>query len=121
MESRVIADMSASDSVCSATMRGQSPLTLIDLTFLGAISETALTRHVEFAYADTVGIPQDLLTLSWLCFVRAHRESGKRQKDWRATYRNAVRGNWYKVWYLNPATGECTLTSNGAQAQAEFA
>lgn len=74
-----------------------------------------------FAYADTVGIPQDLLTLSWLCFVRAHRESGKRQKDWRATYRNAVRGNWYKVWYLNPATGECTLTSNGAQAQAEFA
>lgn len=74
-----------------------------------------------FEYADKVGIPQDMLELSWLCFVRAHKANGKRQKDWRATYRNAVRGNWYRIWYLNPATGECTLTGQGAQARAEFA
>ena len=73
-----------------------------------------------FDYADKAGIPSDFLDLSWLRFVEAYKDSGKRQSGWPATYRNAVKGNWYKLWWFNPA-GECLLTSTGEQARRVLA
>jgi hypothetical protein len=74
-----------------------------------------------FDYAERVGIPPDYLTLSWLRFVEDHRAKAKRQKDWPATYRNAVRGNWYGIWFIKPETGECVLTTKGEQARRALA
>lgn len=68
-----------------------------------------------FDYADKSGIPSDYLALSWAVFKREMRERGKRQKDWRQTYRNAVRGNWFKLWWFDGS--ECKLTTRGIQEQ----
>jgi len=65
-------------------------------------------------YAEKVGIPYDFLLLAWEEF--RERMAGKRQKDWRAHYRNAVRSNWFKLWWMRDG-GECALTTQGEQAK----
>lgn len=72
-----------------------------------------------FAYAEKVGITDDMLRLAWLGFKRQFLESQKRQKDWRAHFRNAVRGNWIRVWGID-ADGMAYLTSVGRQLAKEF-
>ena len=67
-----------------------------------------------FDYAEKVGIPDDYLLLAWEEF--RERMAGKRHKDWRAHYRNAVRGNWFKLWWMRDG-GECALTTQGEQAK----
>jgi hypothetical protein len=68
-----------------------------------------------FTYTSEAKIPDDFLHLYWLEFVERNKESGKRYKDWRSAFRNAVRGNWYKLWWLD---GESYLLStNGKQAE----
>lgn len=69
-----------------------------------------------YAYAERTGIPEDFLVLSWMAFKDAYTASGKRQKDFPATYRNAVKGNWYKLWWFAPE-GDCRLTTAGEQAR----
>lgn len=69
-----------------------------------------------YAYAEKAGIPDDFLLLSWAEFKSAYTASGKRQKDFPATYRNAVKGNWYKLWWITPE-GEYRLTTAGEQAK----
>lgn len=71
-----------------------------------------------YAYAERTGIPDDFLALSWASFKDAYTASGKRQRDFPATYRNAVKGNWYKLWWFDSANnGECRLTTAGEQAR----
>lgn len=69
-----------------------------------------------FDYARQTGIPVDFLELSWLRFCEDMRQRGKLQRDWRAHYRNAVRGNWFKLWWFAP-DGSCQLTTTGEQAR----
>lgn len=69
-----------------------------------------------YAYAEKAGIPDDFLLLSWAEFKSAYAASGKRQKDFPATYRNAVKGNWYKLWWISPE-GDYRLTTAGEQAK----
>ena len=71
-------------------------------------------------YAESVGIPPDLLELAWKEFSSRHRESRKRQLDWRAVFRNAVRDNWYRLWAVT-AEGSCVVTSQGRQARLAHA
>lgn len=68
-----------------------------------------------FEWADTVGLPHEFLGLAWKEFKRRSANSGKRQSDWRRTFRNCVEGNWYHFWWLNGETYQ--LTSNGATAK----
>lgn len=65
-------------------------------------------------YAEKVGIPYDFLLLAWEEFCE--RMQGKRQKDWRAHYRNAVRSNWFKLWWMRDGS-QCELTTQGEQAK----
>ena len=67
-----------------------------------------------FDYAEKVGIPDDYLLLAWEEFCE--RMQGKRQKDWRAHYRNAVRGNSFKLWWMRDGS-QCELTTQGEQAK----
>lgn len=70
-----------------------------------------------FEYAAKVGIPADFLLLAWTEFEARHLESGKRYKDWRAAFRKCVRDNWYRLWWVDPKTGDYALTTQGVQAQ----
>jgi hypothetical protein len=69
-----------------------------------------------FAYAETAKIPVKYLELSWRCFCDDQMARGKKQKDWRAHYRNAVKRNWYKIWWFD-THGDCQLTTAGKQAE----
>lgn len=64
-------------------------------------------------WAENAGVPHDFMRLAWLVFVRDW-QTKKPQADWRATFRNAVRKDWLKLWYFN-ADGECRLTVSGQQ------
>ncbi len=72
-----------------------------------------------FAYAQRVGIPREFLALGWRQFRHRYTEQhpGKRYSDWRRVFRNAVEGNWLKLWWLDPASGQYALTTVGLQAQ----
>lgn len=69
------------------------------------------------AYADKVGIPRDFLVLAWQQFLHLYTtvRDGKRYRDWRKVFRNAVEANWLKLWYLDGQT--YSLTTVGHQAQ----
>jgi hypothetical protein len=71
-----------------------------------------------FTFAEDVGIPKEYLELAWREFARKHRASGRMQKDWRAHFRDAVRRNWFKLWWF-PAEGQCDLTTAGVQMKRE--
>lgn len=70
-----------------------------------------------YAYAEKVGVSDDMLYACWREFLNCHLDDAtKKQKDWRAHYRNAVRRNWYGLWYLK--TNEMAQwTTAGEQAR----
>lgn len=70
-----------------------------------------------FDYAEKQGLPIDFVRYAWLEFRRKYTESGKKQKDWRATFRNAVRENWYGLWFKKDS--EFMLTTRGQQVKTE--
>lgn len=70
-----------------------------------------------FAYALQVGIPSDHLRLCWVEFRdRYSQPNAKRYKDWRSVFRKAVRGNWFKLWWVD-GNSEYNLTTVGKQAE----
>ncbi|MBH1873541.1 hypothetical protein I5W30_04740 [Stenotrophomonas maltophilia] len=71
-----------------------------------------------FDFAEDAGIPREFVALAWWEFAIKHRDSGKLQKDWRAHFRDAVRRNWFKLWWCPPAGG-CELTTSGVQVKRE--
>lgn len=70
-----------------------------------------------FGYCDRVGIGRDILALHWAEFKTRRGESAKRQADWRQTFRNSVRDNWYRLWFIAPGQ-LAQLTTSGRQALA---
>lgn len=69
-----------------------------------------------FADSAKTRVPPEFLELCWLEFKDVHVKNGKRQKDWRATFRNCVRSEWYRLWYTDE-NGNVLLTSRGRAAQ----
>lgn len=74
-----------------------------------------------FDYAESVSLPIEMVELSWSEFYRRFNGDGtnakKRYADWRATFRKYVEGNWFKLWWLNPGTGQFELTTAGHTAK----
>ena len=69
------------------------------------------------SYAAQAGIPADFLVLAWVEFkVRYSEPDAKRYRDWRQVFRNTVRGNWLKLWFINQ-DGHYQLTTAGQQAR----
>ena len=109
--------------------RSNTPLTPLPETKLGKIGLKAWLEDVKakgekaipegdpvFAYADSVGIPREFLSLAWVEFkTRYTAPDAKRYTDWRAVFRKAVRGNWLKLWYADGDT--YALTTVGVQAR----
>ncbi len=70
-------------------------------------------------YATNTRLPEGFLSLAWREFRRQHIEGVSRKKtvaDWAAEYMKALKGNWYKLWWFDAATGEYKLTTQGQQA-----
>lgn len=69
-----------------------------------------------FDWAAKVGVPDDFLRLAWLTFKSKYSEDSKKYADWRAAFRNSVRGNWFKLWWIDN-DGRYRLTTVGEQAR----
>lgn len=71
-----------------------------------------------FEYAEKVGLPDRFLHLAWGVFQSKYINTSQRQASgvgWRQKFRNAVEGNWSKLWYMNGSGWE--LTTAGKQAE----
>ena len=68
-----------------------------------------------WTYADSAGIPAEIVALHWREFKLRNAETEKRYRDWRQALLNSIRGNWYGLWVLH-ADGSCALTTKGLQA-----
>lgn len=80
--------------------------------------EAIPANHHVFAYAKRVGIPAEFLALAWTWFERRYSSVAKRYSDWPKVFRNAVEGNWGKLWWID-GDGAYKLTTAGTQLQRE--
>ncbi|OGT54222.1 MAG: hypothetical protein A3E01_00085 [Gammaproteobacteria bacterium RIFCSPHIGHO2_12_FULL_63_22] len=93
-------------------------------TFLDACKarcEPAISNYQPiFLYAESIGLPIDMLQLAWFEFCRQFGAGGasesKLQIDWRRTFRNYVERGYLKLWYLDN-DGVFQLTQTGRQAR----
>lgn len=70
-----------------------------------------------FEYAQEAGIGDEMLALHWREFLARYKQpDAKKYKDWRSVFRKSVRGNWFKLWFFDPA-GVCLLANAGLQAR----
>jgi len=75
-----------------------------------------------FGFADDARIPREFIALAWRAFAAKHRTGRKQQAGivgWRAHFRDAVRGNWAKLWYFPQDGGEASLTTVGIALSRE--
>lgn len=74
--------------------------------------------HSVFTFASKVGIPREFLDLAWEWMLDTYGADGlrkaKRYADWPAVFRNAVEGNWPKIWWID-SDGQYRLTTVGEQ------
>lgn len=87
-----------------------------------ARGEPAISKHKPlWDYTQRIGLPDDYVRLAWRQFKRRYMEDpgyrSKPYKDWRQHFRNAVEGNWFKLW--SAADDGYRLTTAGIQAQRE--
>ena len=103
----------APDSTAARSRR--SPIEL--QTWLNSLAADEDPIHADdpiMAYADGAGIEFDWLLLAWDRFRQDMIERRTKKRDWRAHFRNAVRNNWYRLWWARD--GGTGLTTVGEQA-----
>ena len=69
-----------------------------------------------FEYAETVGLDDEMIAICWEEFKAAYLPGDKNYADWRAAFRNAVRKNYYKLWFVREGD-QAAWTSVGEQAR----
>lgn len=69
-----------------------------------------------FAWAVATKVPNEFIELAWSAFKARYTANTKRYTDWRAVFRNAVRDNWLKLWWIDN-DGQYRLTTVGEQAR----
>jgi len=103
-----------------ATRKGGGPLTFS--TWIASLPKGAAAipeDHHALTYAERAGIPNEFVDLAWIAFERRYTKgqgSTKKYKDWPDVFRNALEGNWLKLWYID-SEGAYKLTTAGMQAQ----
>jgi len=74
-------------------------------------------------YVKKIGLPIEFENLAWEAFCARYRHDpgykGKRYDEWPRVYRNALEGNWFKLWYTDDA-GQYHLSQVGKQADLRF-
>lgn len=69
-----------------------------------------------FDYADKTGVSEEMLYACWQEFKLRYIGNAKRYADWPAVFRNAVRSNWYRLWFLKDGE-QAAWTTAGEQAR----
>ena len=73
-------------------------------------------------YCEGIGLPAEFVELAWLKFRDRYSSDAnfkaKRYADWRRAFLNAVRDNWFKLWYRDGQS--FLLTTTGQQAELEM-
>lgn len=76
--------------------------------------------HPIRKWCEDAGIAADMLQVAWVLFRERYTEDekakGKRYKDWATHFANAVKGNWFKLWYIGE--GGMTWTTVGLTHKA---
>lgn len=67
-------------------------------------------------YADSVGLPRELVEVAWISFKAKYFDSSKTYIDWRAAFRDHVKGNYLKLWFWSDKDNQYRLTTAGIQA-----
>lgn len=88
------------------------------LAAVKAAGEVAIAEDDQvFAWAETVGLPDEWLALAWKEFRHRYTQpDAKRYRDWRRVFRKAMRGNWLRLWAID-RSGQYVLTTVGEQAR----
>lgn len=72
-------------------------------------------------YMRATGLPEDLVQLAWDVFRTRYtsnpKHNAKRYSHWRSHFMDALRGNWFKLWFF--CDGVYELSMIGKQAQLE--
>lgn len=110
----------------AGTQRKPKPTRCTYATFIQACREAG-ERPIQpadpiFAFADDAQIPREFIALAWRAFAAKHRAGRKQQAGvvgWRAHFRDAVRGNWAKLWYFPSEGAEAALTTVGIALSRE--
>jgi phage replication O-like protein O len=71
-----------------------------------------------FDYMKDVKLPMDYLRFAWVEFKRKYGDSDKKYKKWTQHFQNAIRENWYGVWFEKD--GHWQLTTRGKQIEKEI-
>lgn len=71
---------------------------------------------VVWAYAEKVGISDEMISAAWTEFKLYWLSEQKRKKDWSGTFLNAVRQNRSRLWFLKEGE-EAQWTTAGEQAR----
>lgn len=66
-------------------------------------------------YCETIGLPHDFVRLAGHEFLARFSGTKKLQADWPAHFRNAIRANWFRLWFQ--AGDGWELTTAGHQAK----
>lgn len=82
----------------------------------GAGKQAIQADHGVFKMAAAMKIPDEFVHLCWCSYRDRHLSSGNKQASWPQAFQNAVKGNWEKIWWINP-DGEYQLTTAGLQMQ----
>lgn len=72
--------------------------------------------HPIFTYTEKVGISGEMVAACWSEFKEKHLLSPNLQADWRKTFQNVVRGNYYRLWFLKDGDA-AQWTTAGEQAR----
>lgn len=72
------------------------------------------------SYGRKADIPDNWIALAWIEFRHRYSEGtskGKRYADWAAVFLNALKNNWFKLWYYDKEQEKYLLTTIGVQAE----
>lgn len=72
-----------------------------------------------YTFAEANGVTDEMLEMVFLAFRERYLPTKKAYIDWRATFRNAVRENWFKLWLIGD-NGRVKLTSQGSALMNEL-
>ena len=85
-----------------------------------ATGEKAISDYQPvWDYAEKTGLPSEWINLAWITFKERYANDvgyqDKKYTDWRQVFLNAVKGNWFKLWFVKD--GQFSLSTQGHQAE----
>jgi len=71
--------------------------------------------HAARKTAKRIGLSPEFVDLAWDELVDSNTGGEARYRDWGLVLNNAIRRNWYKLWYPSKDDGQWYLTTAGEQ------